>query len=289
MTKMSPESSLDYRRIEQAITYLGRHAAAQPGLEDLARHLKLSPFHVQRIFHRWAGVTPKQFLSYLTLGRAKTLLAESKNILETSLDTGLSGPGRLHDLFVTIDAVTPGEFKNQGEGLTLSYGIHPTRFGPCLIATTPRGICHLSFSGARLPHAPATLLEYGWKKAKFEKNQGTTGKVIAQIFGGAQKAPLPLFLRGTNFQLKVWEALLRIPAGRVVSYEDLAGSMGRPEAARAASSAVGDNPVAYLIPCHRVIHKSGVMDGYRWGSERKKAMLIWESAVAVNGRGRERG
>lgn len=265
----------DYERIEKAIDYLSENYSGQPSLESLAQHLRLSPFHVQRLFRRWAGVTPKQFISFLTLQQVKALLTQSKNVLDTSLDSGLSGPGRLHDLFVTLDAVTPGEFKAMGKGLKVTYGVHPTLFGTCLIATTPRGICNLSF--VRDTAEARQELSQEWPKAELVHDPRATQVLIRQIFDSTSKQPLQLFLKGTNFQIKVWEALLKIPMGAVISYEDLAIAIKCPTSARAVSRAVATNPISYLIPCHRVIHKSGAMDGYRWNSKRKKAILVWES------------
>lgn len=270
-------NATDYKRIEKAIVFLTRNYQEKPGLETLARHLQLSPFHLQRLFQRWAGISPKQFMGYLTLKHAKTMLTESKNILDTAMGAGLSGPGRLHDLFITMEAMTPGEFKAKGEGLTLTYGIHPTRFGPCLIATTPRGICHLSFDDALNKKEAEKELLSRWKNIRLEQDQKKTALIIKKIFGG-NREKVKLFLKGTNFQIKVWEALMKIPGGSVVSYEDLAVSIKKPTASRAVSRAVATNNISFLIPCHRVIHKSGIMEGYRWGSNRKKAILLWESA-----------
>ncbi len=279
----SHQAAKDYLRIEKAIGFLSQQGAGHPSLDTLARALHLSPFHLQRLFHRWAGITPKQFLRYLSLQHAKTLLAASKNILEASLDAGLSGPGRLHDLFVTLEAVTPGEYKKKGEGITVTYGVHATPFGTCLIALTPRGICHLSFLTKQNTQQAIQELSKIWENAKWIKNQKTTRAVVERLLNHRSKQPISIFLKGTNFQIKVWEALLKIPSGSVISYEDLAGAIRQPTAARAVSRAVASNPVAYLIPCHRVIHKNGVVDGYRWKTERKKAMLVWESSPIKRG------
>lgn len=277
-TRNAEQHCSDYNRIEKAIDYLNRNYPDRPNLESLAQHLKLNPFHLQRLFRRWAGISPKQFIGYLTLQQAKNLLIQSRSVLDTVLDSGLLGPGRLHDLFVTMDAVTPGEFKILGRGLTLSYGIHATSFGVCLIAVTARGICHLSFAENLSPVQAEKELSREWKNARLVRNQQATGRVVRQIFGPGTRGSLRLFLKGTNFQIKVWEALLKIPMGSVISYEDLAAAVKKPTAARAVSRAVASNPIAYLIPCHRVIHKNGVADGYRWNSRRKKAILLWEQS-----------
>jgi AraC family transcriptional regulator, regulatory protein of adaptative response / methylated-DNA-[protein]-cysteine methyltransferase len=275
------QASLDYQRIERAIRYLQAHFLEQPDLATVARAAHLSEYHFQRLFSRWAGISPKRFLQFLTLEHAKRQLAESKAVLTAALDSGLSGPGRLHDLFVAVEAVTPGEFKSRGAGLRIEYGFHPTRFGPCLLGLTQRGICWLSFVSDPGNRAALQELKSHWCGATFAEQPDATGPVAKRIFpghGGRQQSPLSLLLIGTNFQIKVWRALLAIPAGAVVSYEAIGARIGAPSAARAIGSAVGQNAVAYLIPCHRVIRKSGLPGGYRWGEERKRAMLAWEAA-----------
>lgn len=273
----------DYERIAEAIRYLDAHYQRQPSLDELAAHLSLSPYHLQRLFARWAGISPKRFVQFLTIEHAKRLLEDSASVLETSLESGLSGPGRLHDLFVTVEAVTPGEFKTGGAGLTLFWGRHESPFGACLLAATERGICALEFGDGGMEGAQAAL-RTRWPAAQLVEDPAVTARVLAQIFpqGNAiERKPVHLLLRGTNFQLKVWEALLRIPAGSVATYEDVAHAIGKPTAARAVGAAVGSNAIAYLIPCHRVIRKSGAIEGYRWGTLRKKAILGWESAHAL--------
>lgn len=270
----------DGERIAQAIQYLDRHYRGQPTLDEVAAAVRLSPYHFQRLFKRWAGVSPKRFLQFLTLEHAKAALSEGHSVLAASYDAGLSGPGRLHDLFVAVEAVTPGEFKERGEGLTIRYGFHPTPFGECLLAATDRGVCRLAFATrAERPEAFSELRRR-WRGAQFLRDQNATGSVAARIFerDGAPGRPLTLTVQGTNFQLKVWEALLRVPVGALVSYGDIARSIGHPDAQRAVGKAVGQNPIAYLIPCHRVILSSGAFGEYRWGSARKKAMVAWEAA-----------
>lgn len=271
----------DYHRIEQALGYLAEHFREQPRLAEVAAQLGLSEHHFQRLFSRWAGVSPKRFLQYLTAEYARALLQSSHSVLETAFAAGLSGGGRLHDLSIALHGVTPGELQSRGVGLRIGYGIHPTPFGDCLLATTPRGICALSFHNPTEIAAALVELRQRWAGASIEPDPTKTGTLVAQIFPKPpeqQPAPLHLLVQGTNFQLRVWEALLRLPAGAATTYGDLAERIGAPRAARAVGSAVGQNPVAYLIPCHRVIRASGVLGEYRWGALRKQALLGWEAA-----------
>jgi AraC family transcriptional regulator of adaptative response/methylated-DNA-[protein]-cysteine methyltransferase len=273
------ELSEDYLRIEQAILYLEKHYKDQPSLEEIAASIGLSEFHFQRIFTRWAGISPKRFLQFLTKENAKELLNKSENLLDTALQVGLSSLGRLHELFVTTEAVTPGEYKSRGAGLTIRYGIHPTPFGKCLIGVTERGICHLSF--VQISEGEAIdALAADWKEAKMIEDNRSTAPLIRPIFllDGRGQTPLRLYLRGTNFQLKVWEALLNVPIGAVTTYQRLAAQIGQPTASRAVGTAVGHNPVAVLIPCHRVIRSVGEFGNYRYGAPRKMALLGWEQA-----------
>jgi len=286
------ETLSDYHRVEETIRYLELHAAAQPSLDEVAGHIGLSPWHFQRLFTRWAGVSPKRFLQYITVEAAKKLLEESATILDTALEVGLSGPSRLHDLFISAEAVTPGEYKNSGEGMEIRWGIHPSPFGDCLLATNRRGICALEFLGGQAEAAqenpahdralPAlTALRLRWKGAKFIEDP-LQGAVAMRRFvhGTASQSeePLRLHLRGTNFQLKVWQALLSIPEGTLVSYGRLADMIGAPGASRAVGTALGQNPVGFLIPCHRVLRSTGAFGGYKWGIERKKALIAYEAA-----------
>jgi AraC family transcriptional regulator of adaptative response/methylated-DNA-[protein]-cysteine methyltransferase len=267
----------DYHRVEAAIRYLDANAQAQPSLGDLARHLGLSRFHCQRLFHRWAGVTPKNFLQAATLTRAKQLLRESKPVLDAALGAGLSGPGRLHDLFLSIDAMTPGEFRRKGDGITIRWGVHHTPVGEALFAVTARGVCAIRFVEA----ATEENLRSDWPRAKFVRDQGATKPLAANVTGrmlGRARKPLSLVLRGTPFQLKVWQALLAISNGTVTTYGEIARQIGQPTAHRAAASAIGANAIAYLIPCHRVLRSTGAMGGYRWGEPRKRALLTLEAA-----------
>lgn len=285
MNLPQPWNPGDYEKVEQAILFLERNFQHQPTLEEIAQDVRVSKFHFQRLFSRWAGISPKKFLQFLTLGHAKTLLAQSRSVLDTALDSGLSGPARLHDLFVTHEAVTPGDFKAGGAGVRICYGTHPTPFGPGFLAMTEKGVCGFSFPGPGGEAAALDDLGRQWPQAILEPAPGRTAKVMERIFRGANRSPPPLnlLLRGTPFQIKVWEALMNIPPGAVASYQDIARAAGRPGAVRAVGTAVGRNPVAFLIPCHRVIRKSGDFGGYRWGTPRKKAMLAWEAARAEAG------
>ena len=277
------QSSEDYLRIEQAILYLENHYKDQPELGEVAANIGLSEYHFQRLFTRWAGVSPKRFLQFLTKEGAKDLLSRSENLLETTHQVGLSSLGRLHDLFVTVEAVTPGEYKSHGAGVTIRYGIHPTPFGKCLIATTEHGICHLSFVQTSEGDAIDSLVS-DWKQAKMIEDHRSTVTLIKPIFDlryNHRGKPLNVHLRGTNFQLKVWEALLQIPAGEVTTYAGIASRIGKPNATRAVGTAVGHNPIAVLIPCHRVIRKVGEFGNYRYGALRKKALLAREFVNAA--------
>jgi len=271
----------DYERIEKAINFIEKNYRSQPSLQELADSIALSPFHAQRLFKRWAGISPKRFIQYLTLDYAKSALRNSGCLLDAAYQSGLSGPGRLHDLFITFEAVTPGEYKHQGRDVLIQYGTHSSPFGNCLLGVTERGICWLSFFDQQGLDDSLSELASQWSAAELKHNPRLTAGFIRNIFGRwttPSEKPLSLFLKGTNFQIKVWEALLRLPPGRLFSYEDLAVSIGKPKALRAVASAVGRNPVSYLIPCHRVLRKSGHISGYRWGPVRKKAIITWEAA-----------
>jgi AraC family transcriptional regulator of adaptative response/methylated-DNA-[protein]-cysteine methyltransferase len=271
----------DYARIEQVIYYLEQNASRQPSLDEIAEHIHLSEYHLQRLFTRWVGVSPKRFLQFITKEHAKQLLQQSASVLDTAYQVGLSSPGRLHDLFITWEAVTPGEFKQRGEGLTITYGFHPTPFGEALLGSTERGICNLQFVMPSGRTGAIQSLRERWPKATLVEDPGTTEPLIAGIFGlsNARRGnPLHVYLSGSNFQLKVWEALLRIPSGSVVSYRDIAAHLGDPHASRAVGNALGHNPVPVLIPCHRVITSLGEFGNYHYGEARKIALLGWEMA-----------
>ena len=270
----------DYQRIADAIGYINANIQQQPSLDEIAAAINLSPFHFQRLFSRWAGVTPKKYLQILTVDRAKALLAESKPLLEVSDSVGLSSSSRLHDHFVQLEAVTPGEYKSGGQGISIQYATAPSPFGEIFIAATPRGICKLSFIGQDDINADIADLKRRWPNAELRQNPLDTVEIIDSIFltTDAITRPLSLHVSGTNFQINVWRALMQIPAGTLNSYSQIAEAVGRPKAARAVGSAIGSNPIAFFIPCHRVLQQSGNIGGYHWGVTRKHAMHAWETA-----------
>jgi AraC family transcriptional regulator of adaptative response/methylated-DNA-[protein]-cysteine methyltransferase len=272
----------DYELIEKSIIYLEENFQAQPSLEEISSKLNISQFYFQRMFKQWAGISPKRFLQFLTVEYAKNLLTKSRSVLDVAYETGLSGPGRLHDTFISVEAVTPGEYKSKGEGLRIFYGIEESPFGKCLIGSTERGICHFSFLTDDIEEIKN--LKSQWEKSDFLENRDITGKLIKKIFPSdtiQEKPSIKLYLKGTNFQIKVWEALLKIPAGSVCSYEDVAKYTGNSGGTRSVATAIANNHVAYLIPCHRVIRKSGITGNYRWNPARKKIMIAWERAKSV--------
>ena len=272
----------DYYRIERAISFIEENFKFQPSLDSVAGAVNLSKFHFDRLFKRWAGISPKQFMQFLTLEYAKNRLAQSQSVLDATYDSGLSGPGRLHDLFVTFDAVTPGEYKSMGAGLTIQYGFHPTPFGMSLIAITDKGICFFGFLDEKNNQEDMiNSLRKNWPGAILKENVYRTDQLMKKIFGPENhqlEKPFNLAIKGTNFQINVWRALLRIPLGKFVCYEDIAKYIGHPESLRAVANAVAVNPISYLIPCHRVISKTGNFHQYRWGQIRKRAILGWEAA-----------
>lgn len=273
--------SRDFDSVEQAIYYIEQNFQRQPSLDDMAEAARLSKYHFQRLFKRWAGVTPTQFMHFLTVSYAKERLEEAPTVFDAALDAGLSSAGRLHDLFVAFEAMSPGEYKRSGAGLDIVYGFHPTTFGQALLAQTQRGICALRFVDAQGEDAALTLLRSDLPQATFTADQEGTRETIQQLFypqNWDRRRPFHLHVRGTNFQVKVWQALLSVPAGTMVSYSDLASALGTPEATRAVAGAVAKNPIGYLIPCHRVISKNGRIHNYRWGAARKKAILGWEAS-----------
>jgi AraC family transcriptional regulator of adaptative response/methylated-DNA-[protein]-cysteine methyltransferase len=278
----------DYRRIESALRFLEENRTDQPTLEEVASSVGLSPFHFQRLFSRWVGISPKRFLQYLTIEHARARLAETRSVLDAAYDVGLSSPGRLHDLMVAVDAVTPGEFKAGGAGLTIRHGFTSSPFGRCLIGVTDRGVCWLAFADESEGAGAVEELHESFRNAELRKDEAAMAGWRDRIFSSPARPftePLPVLLAGTNFQLKVWEALLRIPAGGLCSYADLAGLMGRPTATRAVASAVAANHIAFLIPCHRVIRSMGEFGQYRWGATRKQAIVGWEQARRLEAAG----
>lgn len=270
----------DYERIARIIEYLDERHTEQPDLAELAEHIGISPFHFHRLFSTWAGVTPKDFLQCLTLSHARELLRRGQTTLEAALNSGLSGPGRLHDLCVSLEAATPGEIKSGGAGLAIRFGFAETPFGKWLVGETARGICHLSFLDGESSEEAVAEMRENWPAADFTRDDAVARELSRSAFSKNQVGAIPFraFVRGTEFQVRVWRALLQVPAGSAVSYGRVAHWIGRPEASRAVGAAVGQNSIAYLIPCHRVIRETGVMKGYRWGTTRKRALLAWESA-----------
>jgi AraC family transcriptional regulator, regulatory protein of adaptative response / methylated-DNA-[protein]-cysteine methyltransferase len=277
----TPERVLPFNhQVAAGIRHLVEHYQEQPTLEAMAAAAGMSPFHFQRVFKRWAGISPKRFLQYVTLAHAKRLLAGDASVLDAALETGLSGPSRLHDLFVSCEAMTPGEFKALGTRLEVRWGIHDVPLGRILIGVTPRGLCWLAF--IERDAAPVIAeFEHAWQGASLVRDDGATATTAERAFAIAAPggAPLPLLVRGTNFQLKVWEALLRIPFGRLVSYQAIAQAVGQPRAVRAVGRAVGANHISWLIPCHRVILSTGIIHNYRWGIRQKQLLVDFEATL----------
>ena len=284
MQNASVYASEDYHRIARAIAFMRQHHLNQPNLATVAQHIGLSEYHFQRLFTQWAGISPKRFLQYLTVEYAKSKITETKSLLDLTLDVRLSSPGRLHDLFVTLEAMSPGEFKAGGAGLQIRYGIHDTPFGTSLIATTARGICNLYFLETTDEQTAAQRLRLAWKNAEIIRDEQATQSLRDLIFNSEtlrEQKPLTLLVKGTNFQIQVWRALLKLPFGAIATYQTIAQLVARPTAARAVGNAIGNNPIGYLIPCHRVIRESGELGGYGWGVERKTAMLGWEASRTI--------
>ncbi len=276
-------NNINYSRIEAAIRYLEENVQHQPRLDDVAEKVHLSPFHFQRIFTDWAGISPKRFLQYLTVDFLKAKLHETANLAEAAESAGLSGQSRIYDLFTTLEAVTPQEYKQQGSGIRIDYGFHETPFGMCLLGITQRGICWMSFVNTdENPEKEMIQMKEHWNQSVFHQDQAATGAMLEKIFGSEsyRNSKLHLFVKGTNFQVKVWEALLRLPLGSVTTYQNIATRIDNPKALQAVGSAVGSNHIAYLIPCHRVIRKDGILGEYRWNALRKKSIIGWEMAKA---------
>ena len=280
---MNNQQEINYKRVEEAINYIRLHFKEQPSLEDIAAQINLSPFHFQRLFTDWAGVSPKQFLQFISVGYAKQLLKEKQaTLFEAAEATGLSGTGRLHDLFVKIEGMTPGEYKNGGEQLSIYYSFEESPFGRLIVAATTKGICHMAFVDE--DEKAVFDLRQNFSKASFKLERHPIQHEALRIFSKdwKTKAPIKLHLKGTDFQLNVWEALLKIPMGALTTYGCIAGQIKKPNASRAVGTAIGSNPIAFLIPCHRVIQSSGIIGGYMWGPTRKTAMIGWEAAQVIN-------
>lgn len=280
----SPSLALDhgdYQRIAAAIAYMRQQQQAQPSLADIAQQVHLSEYHFQRLFSRWAGISPKRFLQALTVESAKARMVQSPNLLTLSLESGLSSPARLHDLFITLEAMSPAEYRDGGRGLAICYGVHATPFGLALIAMTPKGVCNLEFIDEPDPAQAAARLRELWPQAQLSLDADATQTVcdrLLQPLETPNPQPLSLLVKGTNFQIQVWRALLKLPFGSLSTYQTIANTIGRPTATRAVGTAIGKNAIAYLIPCHRVIRTDGNLGGYRWGLSRKSTLLGWEAS-----------
>ncbi len=277
---MEHSSLDDYHKVQAVLAHLYDNWRDQPSLEELAQPVGLSPEQLQRLFTRWAGLTPKAFLQALTLDHARAMLKDSATILETSLEVGMSGPGRLHDLFVTHEGMSPGAYKSKGAGLTIYYGFHPSPFGLAVVLVTAHGLCGMGFCEEGGQIMALNDLQRRWPNAQYTEDSAQTAPYAARIFAPDKwrdDQPLRITFIGSDFEIRVWESLLKIPMGCAVSYGDLAASIQKPKAARAVGAAVGRNPISFVVPCHRVIGKSGDITGYHWGLTRKRAILGWEA------------
>ncbi|NQZ13671.1 MAG: methylated-DNA--[protein]-cysteine S-methyltransferase [Alphaproteobacteria bacterium] len=277
------EKQSNYQRIEKAIDYIHKNFKQQPSLEDIAATVNLSPFHFQRVFTEWAGVSPKKFTQYISIGYSKSLLKkQNATLLDTAYDTGLSGTSRLHDLFVQIEGMTPGEYKNGANTLNINYSFAMTPFGQLIIGSTPKGVCYMAFEQNK--QRALTTMQQRFPHATYEENHDAYQQQALSIFDKdwSQLDRIKLHLSGTPFQLKVWESLLKIPFAQLSTYGDIAQSIGKPKSARAVGTAIGKNPIAFLIPCHRVIQNTGHIGGYMWGTTKKSAIIGWEAAKQDN-------
>jgi AraC family transcriptional regulator of adaptative response/methylated-DNA-[protein]-cysteine methyltransferase len=273
--------SRDFARIARAIRFIDEHFREQPRLADIAAQAGLSPFHFNRLFRRWAGLTPKQYLAFVTGQAARSVLAQQPSVLDAAYAVGLSGPGRLHDLVVSLEAVTPGELKARGRGIAVGHGFSETPFGRALIASTARGVCHLSFIESGAEDTALRELRERWPDAQFERDDPEASRIAHRIWGRDRSGPIRVSVAGTNFQLKVWQALIELGGRARTTYGELAAAVGAPDSARAVGNAVGANSVAWLIPCHQVLRRSGALGDYRWGADRKRAMLAWNTVSRI--------
>lgn len=275
---MKAQDELNFNRIAEAIKYIRANFKSQPSLEEIAEKVNLSPFHFQKLFSEWAGTSPKRFLQYVSIGHAKQLLKNNHSLFNTALETGLSGSSRLHDLFINIEGMTPGEYKNGGKNLSINYSFAQSPFGNILVASTSKGVCHLSFYEDE--NMALQTLQNKFPEAIYTQLADLEQQNALFIFNHdwTKLRQIKLHLKGTDFQIKVWESLLRIPMGKLSTYGAIAKNLANPNAARAVGTAIGDNPVAFLIPCHRVIQSSGALGGYHWGTDRKTAIIGWEAA-----------
>ena len=282
VSELTPDSGAadDYAVVRRAIAYISEHWRAQPEIDEIAVAVGTTTADLHHVFRRWAGLTPKAFLQAITLDNARRLLRSSASVLDAAYEVGLSGPGRLHDLFVTHEAMSPGEWKSGGEGLNVAYGFHPSPFGSALVMTTERGLAGLAFADPGEEDAALADMRGRWAKARYAEDKERTGAIARRIFDPTlwrPERPLRVMLIGTDFEVRVWETLLGIPMGRATTYSDIAAKIGKPTASRAVGAAVGKNPVSFVVPCHRVMGKSGDLTGYHWGITRKRAMLGWEA------------
>ncbi len=274
----------DYETVRQVIEYLTESWRDQPSLEAIAQHVGMEPTRLQKVFTRWAGLSPKAFLQAVTLDHARALLEQSATVLDTTYEVGLSGPGRLHDLFITHEAVTPGIYRARGEGLLVRYGFHPSPFGTALIMATKYGLAGLAFADEGVETATLADMMRRWPRAEFVQDEAATAPYARRIFDPRQwrrETPLRIVLIGSDFEIRVWEALLKVPFARATTYSDVARHIERPTAARAVGAAVGRNPISFIVPCHRVLGRSGSLTGYHWGLTRKRAILGWEAGIAA--------
>ena len=279
------EPHSDYERVRRIIAFISERWREQPSLETIADHVGLSTTHVHHLFRRWSGLSPKAFLQAITLDNAKALLADSASVLDATYELGLSGPARLHDLFVTHEAMTPGDYKTGGSGLTMRFGFHPSPFGEAILIATERGLAGLGFVDDGDRKAALADMTRRWPKAQYMEDEAATAPLAKRIFSPSQwqaEQPLRVVLIGTDFEVRVWQTLLRIPRDRATTYSDIARHIGRPAAARAVGAAVGKNPISFVVPCHRVLGRSGALTGYHWGLTRKQAILGWEAGRSSN-------
>jgi AraC family transcriptional regulator of adaptative response/methylated-DNA-[protein]-cysteine methyltransferase len=284
MTHANTDAGRDYDTVKRTLAFISEHWRDQPSLETISEEVGLSPFHLQRVFTRWAGISPKAFLQALTLDHAKSLLRDSASVLDATYESGLSSPGRLHDLFVTHEGMPPGAYKSKGNGLKISYGFHECPFGRALVMITDMGLCGLGFADAGEESRALADMKSRWPAATYSEEPGATETYARRIFdptAWSAEQPLRIVFLGTDFEIRVWQTLLRIPLGKITTYSSIAQSLGQPKAARAVGAAVGRNPISFVVPCHRVIGKSGGLTGYHWGLTRKRAILGWETGLAA--------
>jgi AraC family transcriptional regulator of adaptative response/methylated-DNA-[protein]-cysteine methyltransferase len=276
----------DYDIVRRAVEYISEHWRDQPSLEQIATVVGMQPLSLQRLFTRWAGLSPKAFVQALTLNHARSLLSDSASVLDATYEVGLSGPGRLHDLFVTHDAMTPGDFKAKGEGIVIRYAFHASPFGYALVMMTERGLAGLAFADPGREPAALADMKARWPRATYVEDEAATAPYARRIFDRTTwrpDQPLQIFMIGSDFEIRVWETLLKLPLGKATTYSDIAAHIGKPSAARAVGAAIGKNPISFVVPCHRVLGKGGSLCGYHWGLTRKRAILGWEAGVISSG------